>query len=296
MSLLEYSTTIKGALFGTWHDEEGLLPPDIREVVAHTRLCPFCNKYTKLVFAASIEIADNTYEYDTLVFECPNCGWWFKYHDEFRGDLSYEVAILKALEETLDEKVCNEITSEIIDLSKSIRNISPKKLEMVVADALKGIYDCEVVHVGQRGDGEVDVLVLDGESPIAVQVKHRINPDRIETVDYIRKFLGGIVIRDFKKGIFVTLAHHFSKGAIAEAKLAEISQYVTSVDLVDCKQLLEMMAITLRRKKHKPWTKLLTSDDWYFATTVEDITWVTGMPRNDFREQVSQYRAKLEHK
>lgn len=86
-------------------------------------------------------------------------------------------------------------------------------MEKLCTDIFRGIYDCEVHHVGMSGDGGKDIIILEANDPILIQVKRRQNPEHVEIVKGVREFVGTMFIEDVKKGIYISIAKTFSKGS-----------------------------------------------------------------------------------
>lgn len=156
--------------------------------------------------------------------ECEKCGWW-TYKTRFSEELDYVdkidalysdnkyYAITKKYDIS-DKTIPIEVLgNELKKKTDLIYSIAPYKLEELCTDILKGIYDCEVHHVGMSGDGGKDIIILESDDPILVQVKRRENPNHIELVKGVREFVGTMFIEDVKKGIFISTAKRFSKGA-----------------------------------------------------------------------------------
>jgi len=105
------------------------------------------------------------------------------------------------------------LQSELPKRIENIHGIHPKKMQELVKAILSGVYHCDVRQLGYTHDGGIDLILLESDSPIAVQVKRREHPSHTEGVSGIREFLGASLIREFKDLIYVTTAHKFSKSA-----------------------------------------------------------------------------------
>jgi len=103
---------------------------------------------------------------------------------------------------------------------------------------------CEVRLVGKVGDEGIDLILVMGESQeYLVQVKHRENARRGEGPRVVRELCGVLLGKGKTKGVVVTSAPHFTKGAIdaSEIKTRPLGDQVYEIELVDGKEFSAML-------------------------------------------------------
>ena len=190
---------------------------------------------------------------------CPRCGWWESENTVFLqnelGSLSYDSytlfrrAYLRNFAIFDDDAPLAALRAHLVRHPKDLNRISPRKLEVLVGSIFSDFFSCETVHVGGPGDGGVDLLLLMGDTPALVQVKQRMDPKKAEAVSSIREFLGAMVLRGGRIGIFVSTARNFTTPAQEAANRA--STVVTKMELVDAAKLIDMLKILAPHSE--PW-------------------------------------------
>lgn len=208
---------------GTLH--EYYVASDLEKFFFKDKNCPFCGTSLKEVFIGMKSGTMGTdLFYERQVFECPKCFWWtYKTHfsdsDDSIGSINADYtdtryyAIAKKFDIADKFLPIDVLKYELQKRKDILYNIDPYKLEELCQDILKGIFDCEVLHVGQTGDGGKDLIVLASDDPILVQIKRRQNPNSVELVKGIREFIGTLFIEDRRSGIYISTAERFSAGA-----------------------------------------------------------------------------------
>lgn len=241
-------------------------PNDIQKFFCSDKICPFCGNMLKKVFLGirSEPRGGDLYERG-LVIECPNCKWWtYKFRFSEDTDLIDEVqsyytdsryyGIIKKYNIADKEIPIEILTSELKKKPEILFDINPYKLEELAKEILKGVYDCEVYHVGKTGDGGIDLIVLESDEPILVQVKRRENPHHVELVKGVREFVGTLFIEDKRKGIYISTAKSFSKGSKKIAKKLLDDRKLDYFELVDYSKLCYLIG-NIEERKH--WSKLV---------------------------------------
>jgi len=143
--------------------------------------------------------------------------------------------------------------NEVKRKKEILYDINPYKLEEFIKSVLSDFFSCEVKHVGQTGDGGIDLIVINSDEPIMVQVKRRENPNHIELVNYIREFVGALYIKDSKKGIYVTTAKEFSKASKNVSNILLNSRKLDYFELVNFDKLISM--VNINNMVTKPWVE-----------------------------------------
>jgi len=187
-------------------------------------VCPHCNASLKETYIHGKNTGVVGVYMELLIWQCERCGWWrgkqllldeqdnIDTIDSYRQETIY-LSVVKRF--SVDDKLLplNALMSELQKRPEMLYHIAPSKLEEVAQSVLRNFFDCDVKHVGKTGDGGIDLIVIDSESPILVQVKRRADPERTELVKEIREFVGTLFIEDKRRGIFLSTARNFSKGS-----------------------------------------------------------------------------------
>lgn len=200
-------------------------PNDIQKFFNNNNVCPFCSTKLEKVFLGyySEPRGRDIFEKGE-VLECPKCNWWTyktRFLEETDLDDSVQALYWDAKYYGISKKYdisdkmipIEALTMELKKKPEILYGINPYKLEQLSQEILKGVYDCEVHHVGKTGDGGIDLIVLESNEPILVQVKRRENPEHVELVKGVREFVGTMFIENRRKGIYISTAKSFSKGA-----------------------------------------------------------------------------------
>jgi restriction system protein len=191
----------------------------------------------------------NRYYTDRL-YECPTCGWWSSTSSESTGSDSVDswiewrtvtYAILRAFEVSARDIPVDLLARTLIKRQGLLYAMHDKKFEELVAAILRDFYPgCEVSICGRRGDLGIDLVVIRSDSPIAVQVRRRLDPRNTETVYPIREFLGASLLQGYRELIYVTTSS-FSRASVSAAKAAVGKQLVQRYDLIDADRLMGML-------------------------------------------------------
>lgn len=171
---------------------------------------------------------------------CKTCGWWFSIENADQCNDGYAVsysAILQSFDIASADIPLEILKAELPKNISNIHSINTKRMEDLVADILRGVYDCEVHQLGYTKDKGIDLILLHGNSPIAVQVKRRMDSDRTEGVSAIREFLGAAMLQRHNNLMYVTTARKFSKDAIDAAKESVNLGLTKSFDLLSMDKL-----------------------------------------------------------
>jgi len=186
------------------------------------------------------------------VRSCPECGWWVSENTaliEVTGKRSYDSytllrrACLREFAIIDEEAPVEALRLHLSRHPEELNRISPKKLESLVGSVFADYLSCEAVHVGGPGDGGYDLILLAGDTPLLVQVKQRLDPQKAEPVSLIREFIGALVLAEAKSGVFVTSAARFSR-ASQEAARRVPGTVIERLELVDASKLLDILKLS----------------------------------------------------
>ncbi|MBU5613748.1 restriction endonuclease [Geomonas azotofigens] len=204
---------------------------------------------------------------ETIVQECPNCGWWqLKQEFSSPGGCMDEVVskgfflngIVRRFDASDKQLPLNVLLQEVNKRKDILYRIAPKKMEELVAHVFSQFYSTEVIHCGQSHDGGVDLILVAADEPTLVQVKRRETPSHVEAVSTVREFLGAVMLNSSQQAILVSTADHFSREASEAALKAEDLSLLNRFELVDFKRFVQMLHAT-GSEDNKPWAKFLNS-------------------------------------
>ncbi|MBI4559669.1 MAG: restriction endonuclease [Candidatus Hydrogenedentes bacterium] len=111
-------------------------------------------------------------------------------------------------------------------------------------------------YCGKSGDGGVDLMLVIGDKPCAIQVKHRQRIDQAESVHYVTHFIGALMLKNIPNGIFVTTAERFSTAAKAAGKTILSRGLVERFELIARQPFLEMLEAT-SKPLSDPWRRCI---------------------------------------
>lgn len=169
-----------------------------------------------------------------ILYFCKKCGWWYvmqviEEYDFNEDELIFtdgvEItqvhAVLKRFDASSLDVPMEVLKSELSKREEILYKIHPTKMERLVQDVLGDFFSCEVEHIGRSGDGGIDLVMITGDKPIAVQVKRRTRTEHIEQVNEIREFVGALMLGQKLNGLFITTGAEFSSGCYSSADLAK---------------------------------------------------------------------------
>ena len=194
------------------------------------------------------------------VLSCPKCGWWhyFRWYSGYCGDGEWGVreewrfGVLRKFDTDSIQTPLNALRIALNDRPTMLHEIHPKKMEQLVGSVFRDYLDCEVVHVGKTSDGGIDLILIDGSEQQVIQVKRRSNPKSNEGVGVLREFIGAMVLDERRKGVFVTTAGGYTRGANKAARRAQTLGVVVQLDLIDVHRFVKMLRAT-HAKTELPW-------------------------------------------
>jgi hypothetical protein len=205
---------------------------------------------------------------EVIVHACAACGYWeseYLAYLALGAGLSYDSytllrrACLRQFTIVDDDVPMAALRRHLRRSPQTLHELGPKRLELIVASVFSDFFHCEAIHVGRTGDGGIDLILLEtsGE-PVLIQVKGHRNGAKPEPVASIREFVGAMVLRRGLRGIFVTTAHRFTRGAHEAAERAETQTTIQQLDLVDASRLLDVLCVTHERLP-APWRSFAPS-------------------------------------
>jgi hypothetical protein len=237
--------------------------PRCDQILSDDTLCPYCkNRLYKSEFLSWTTSGEHLATYTCKALSCEICNWWVfqVYHRTSVGQYDYSYLITyEGIVYQFD--VCNfdlPLTAIRKEISKKGFNktyLSPKELELLVGSIMRDYLECKVKHLGGPGDGGIDLLLLESEHPVIVQVKHRKNRSKKESVSVVRELLGTLLLKGYNRGIIATTATDFSKAAKeAAAKIAQ-HKCAFTIDLYNQEKIRDILLLT--EPPEKPWSELI---------------------------------------
>lgn len=230
------------------HRASGRNKSQITQLV-HSSLCPFCSvdcleadKYKPPLGGRKPGgLTGRTLH----IGVCPSCGWWRAWGNEGRSDRNFiyheeygEISVLRKFDINSGDEPLINIRDYISTKRVGKSNLSPFLFEDAVGSVFSSM-GFKVRGAGYMNDGGIDLVLNDGSNvEIAVQVKMR--KDKV-SVNYIREFVGAIILGEQTKGIFVTLSDFTkpSKQAAEDATLRGVpielmngTEFLKSLDVV----------------------------------------------------------------
>ncbi|WP_432405709.1 restriction endonuclease [Wukongibacter sp. M2B1] len=253
-------------------------PNNINRFFSKRGYCPFCktkipNVHSDIdVFTLGVEMRSYL-----DIWECPHCRWWESL-TRFSEEEDHFDRVMTKNWDTLchgivkkynvdDKNIPLHVLMNELERKKEILySIDPYKLEEIAQAVFSDHYQCEVKHVGKTGDGGIDLLIIQSDDPILVQVKRRANPEHVELVAPVREFVGAMFLKDSNKGIYLSTASRFSKGAEDIKNNVLDNRKFEYFELINFNSFLSM-SDAVKKDKFKPWIKIAKSHGFKKLTT-----------------------------
>jgi hypothetical protein len=194
--------------------------------------------------------------YDLLV--CTACGWWKIRQDKYTSDLPSGKYLLKGIARQYEiSSVDAPIEALRLFLGRHpnhMAHVNPSRFEVLMRDCLRSEFaPCEVIHCGKTGDGGVDLrLIMADDTTWLVQVKRRNNLAHPEGVRVVRE-LNGVLFREGRaKGMVISTATSFTKGATMETQTRTPTAEPYVVKLFAFDDIVRMLRLP-RVDPYEPW-------------------------------------------
>lgn len=218
--------------------------------------CPYCA--ADLVYEAPISPDGGQEWRRSDLLECGRCRWWtfvwtkckFHPYDRMRNEV-WEAAVA-TFDYGLSEAPLAELRRLIAEGKIDLRTVTPKELERIVTAVFRDYLGRSASHIGGARDGGIDVLILDGEPPLAIQVKRRAR-SQVEGPAVVRELIGALAYRGWRRGAVVTTASRFSPQAEDTAAAAALRREGYEIDLYTYDGLRDL--VRAAEPSPRPWTK-----------------------------------------
>jgi restriction system protein len=261
----EYS---RAGSIGNILTQEYRKPNNISNFFNKRGFCPFCKKPIPNVFKKTDKFTLGKEMWTFInVWECDLCNWWEYLHNfsEEEDNMS-EVntqnwdtlihGIVKQFNISDKQIPINTLVNELLKKKDILYSIDPYKFEEIAQHVFSAYFNCEVKHVGQTGDGGIDLIIVLADEPILVQVKRRTSENHIELVSGIREFVGAMYLKDSRKGIYLSTAKDFSKGAKKTANSVLDNRKFELFELKNFESFCDMLNV-LKKEDYKPWRQFI---------------------------------------
>ena len=231
-------------------------------------VCRFCERKLITVFSKGIteydpENKDSRQDIHHYVTAQPcNCGWWTvkdiqtpDAHNSYAPAewvFSYRGA-LRTFSPADVTVPMDSLRRAIATHPDVINSIDPYKMEDLVGAVMTDFWPgAKCKHCGRSNDGGIDLILVNGDKPFAIQVKRRSRSNKGESVHHVTHFIGALMLAGIPDGIFVTTADHFTGAAEKAAASVLESGLVDTFQLIDRKPFLEMLEATTKNLSN-PW-------------------------------------------
>jgi Restriction endonuclease len=259
---MEHLVSYEEARLEPGGEEVTLYDGSIREYIPGD--CTFC--LSPLHLRSEHDLTFVIPELDVPVLSvCNSCGWW-KAITDTTGLFGVKPAtslhgIAKRYSIDALDAPLSALRSYLTRHPHSLAHVNPRTFERLMADCLRDkFHPCEVIHVGGRGDGGVDIhLILSDTSRFLVQVKRREDINSIEGPEVVRE-LNGVLFREGEaKGIVITTASRFSAAAHLETKVRTPTSQTYDLKLFALDEIIDLL--NLRPKDpYEPWKRFLEAN------------------------------------
>ena len=253
-----------------------LQPVSEREVFYSAGFCPHCQVQAPIVHYSEDDSVPGLPQV-VWAWSC-RCGWWDIQRLGVLGPDTavdadgyewahaanwYRHGILRSFSSSDTNVPTAALRRALVDHPRLVHSLDPRKMEELVASVMSDfIAGCEVSHCGRTADGGVDLVLIHSDSTIAVQVKRRLRPDRVESVSAVREFLAAVKLQGMTGGVYVTTADHFSPQAKEEASRAVTLDLVRTFELVDRHRFFGMINATASAPRLEEWRRHIDDSPW----------------------------------
>ena len=235
--------------------------------------CWYCLK--ELIPDAVMELKNKEPFLKQNIVVCWHCGWWMLMEHDFseldekqRCKTTTYFSKLHSFEAADKSVELNILSSSLARDWENIKKIHPKKFEELTADIIKTIYKCEVKLTGYSKDDGIDFYSVICDQPWAFQVKRRSN-NSVEGLEEIKEFIGSMIQNNLPRGIFITSAPRFTKGALKLAKNDNLGLFGLKLDLINGNEIKEYFKLYYS-SKDAIWKDLYKGDTEEIIRTVKE--------------------------
>jgi hypothetical protein len=202
-------------------------------------ICPHCGSEIQKVF----EDEHKSFATDVYinVYACNSCGYWLLKNDNSLFPTRFATPFVKSFCPQRHVAALSTLAQEIKENPGKAYTLDTTQFEITVGTILKDYMNCEVMHVGKTGDGGIDLIVIASDDPVMVQVKRRTRGSKSEGVEVVKELFASMFAASANKGMLVTTAQKFTKGAKNWVHLPALKDRNYQIDLVNIDRLLDMI-------------------------------------------------------
>jgi hypothetical protein len=222
------------------------------------KACPYCEG--SLQYAPEVSELEKIEWCRADAVQCQHCRWWIYvwtkakfYPDEYVKNVIFEASVCEFDYAEAKEPLV-ALREQITAGSMDLRDLTPRGLERMVTSVFRDATGGTARHVGCSGDGGVDVLVVDGPTPLAIQVKRR-EGSKNEGPAVIRDLVGALAYRGLRRGAVVTTAKTFTSQARETADAAPLHRDGYEISLYAYDALRDLVQATT--PPERPWLDLI---------------------------------------
>lgn len=260
-----------------------------------SNICPNCNSdfsSFKNINKKSVSIDNNYGDIATFLVSCKSCGWWQIRQEHTISELvianwAYQYhSILEKIDISNNQVAIKDLRRSLITNWEDRKHISHQRAEDLVQSILKEHLSCDVIRSTANSnapDGGIDLYIChkNGSIIAGVQVKRRISRN-VESVSEIRNFIGALVTKSIRRGIFVTTAESFSRPAQKILESDGLKKHRLKLNLIDSEGLLDLLQSTTPPKSIElplslNETTLWTKPDESIQLTTKEILLSQGI-------------------
>jgi hypothetical protein len=234
------------------------------EVLVFAKHCPYCG--TRLILGQTENFRywsrPGGWRYETN--ECKACGWWTVNHLRYEKgledafyDFSSAYAVMKRFDPFALDTPLSLAREYLARNPHRTARFDAHRFEGLMADCLRDCYgDSEIIQLGGGRDGGVDVKAIraDGEVTL-IQVKRREDLLSREGVRAVRELHGVMLREGIPRGMVLSTACDFTRGARAEVARAAQTVHGYKMDLLPLIDIAELLQLPMRRYA-PPWQAL----------------------------------------
>lgn len=266
-------TAILQVIPGSSYGRGLTLPSLVQQSLAgqlNAQTCPYCGNALAELSAHDNLGFTSTSTFFAALLICHLCGFWRRSFADSLTGAEYTLPLVRSFQPEVHAPALRALSAEVARSPKRLYSLTPRHFELFVATVLKDFLECEVRHVGGTGDGGIDLVALIADTPLLIQVKRREHADRSEGIEVVRSLFASLFAAGHKRGMIVTSANSFTRGAQAWARSPRLIASKFEIDLVDIARLLDMTRSGSGIPSEPMWTKVASILEPLDETQIRD--------------------------
>lgn len=206
--------------------------------------CQFCRSE---LASGSERAESHGHEMYFSVGLCPRCGWWdLVYCERGSSSESEEEAYYQALIDELPSDKFDRLSSaalrnELAIYSGRLYDMTPRKVEELIAGIFNNVLDCRVGLTATTRDGGRDLIGFDSNNcHFIVEIK-RYAPERKVGVELVRQLLGVMYLDQVHRGLLVTTSDFTAPARAAAQQVIRRGEF--SLELKDMANIRDWLRL-----------------------------------------------------